>query len=202
MKYILIPSATADIEVSNEERIFPRDWDIIAGEWLISHDIFVDIVPGTGNCWRCSRFGRLGGFCNACDALILPIITQQDVGLRRQPMQFNPVLIQELFPDPNLLMEWMRPTTYHLGLGEGLPVYQVHNATQNIQPGRAAYRKTMDILISGKFSAVPLGPMIGLITLCQGSVSVVQPIYESEHTVEYGQGSSEEEEMSWGDEDY
>ena len=60
----------------------------------------------------------------------------------------------------------------------------------------------MDILVSGKFSAVPLGPMIGLITLYQGSVSVVQPIYESEHTVEYGQGSSEEEEMSWGDEDY
>ena len=56
----------------------------------------------------------------------------------------------------------------------------------------------MDILVSGKFSAVPLKRVIGLITLCQGSVPVVQPVYESEHSVEYGDESSEEE-MTWGD---
>ena len=86
---------------------FPRDWDIIVGEWLISHDILVDVIPGTGNCQRCSRFGQLGGFCNTCTTFMLPVMTQRDVGLRRQPMQFNPVLIQELFADPNLPMEWM-----------------------------------------------------------------------------------------------
>ena len=195
MSYVLIPSADADIEVSNEERIFPRDWDIIAGEWLISHDILVDVVPGTGNCQKCSRFGWSGGWCPTCNTLMLPVMMQHDVGLCRQPMQFNPVLIQELFANPNLPMEWMRPTMYHLGLGEGLPVYQVHNTTQNIQPGRAAYRKTMDILISGKFSAVPLEPMIGLITLCQGSMLVIQPVLsESEFTRE-----SSEDKMSWGE---
>ena len=56
----------------------------------------------------------------------------------------------------------------------------------------------MDILVSGKFSAVLLERTIGLITLCQGSVPVIQPVYESEHTVEYGDKSSEEE-MTWGD---
>ena len=122
-------------------------------------------------------------------------MTQHEVGLRRQPMQFNPVLLQELFADPTLPMEWMRPTMYHVGLGEGLHVSQVHNATQNIQPGRAEYRKIIDILISGKFSALPLERTIGLITLCQGSVLVIQPVYSgSEHTVE-----SSEDKMSWGD---
>ena len=125
---------------------------------------------------------------------MLPVMMQHNVGLRRQPMQFNPVLIQELFADPNLPMEWMRPTAYHLGVGI-FPAYQVHNATQNIQPGRAAYRKTLDILISGKFSAVPLERIVGLITLCQGSVPVIQPVLsETKNTRE-----SSENEMSWGD---
>ena len=115
MKYVLIPSATADIEVSDEERIFPRDWDIIAGEWLISHDILMDVIPGTGNCPVCSRFGRTGRWCPTCERDMLPVMTERDVGLRRQPMQFNPVLMQELFADPNLPMEWMQPTEYSLG---------------------------------------------------------------------------------------
>ena len=103
MKYVLIPSATADIEVSDEERIFPRDWDIIAGEWLISHDILVDVIPSTGNCQVCLRFGWSGGWCLTCTTFMLPVMTQRDVGLRRQLMQFNPVLMQELFADPSYL---------------------------------------------------------------------------------------------------
>ena len=116
-------------------------------------------------------------------------------------MQFNPVLMQELFADPNLPMEWMQPMQYHLGIGV-IPITRVENVTQNIRPERTVFRKTMDILVSGKFSAVPLEPTIGLITLCQGSVPVIQPVYESEHTVDYenyDDGSFEDETMSWGD---
>ena len=86
MKYVLIPSATADIEVSDKKRIFPRDWDIIAREWLISHDILMDVIPGTGNCPVCSRFGRTGGVCLTCDTDMLPVMTERDVSLCCQPM--------------------------------------------------------------------------------------------------------------------
>ena len=144
MKYVLIPSATADIEVSDEERFFPRDWDIIAGEWLISHDILMDVIPGTGNCPVCSRFGRTGGWCPTCERDMLPVMTERDMGLCCQPMQFNPVLMQELFADPNLPMEWMRPTEYALGTGL-IPITRVESVTQNIRPEKLVFKKTMDI---------------------------------------------------------
>ena len=61
MSYIYFPSTDADLEVSDESRIFPQDWDTVAGEWLISHSVFIDVSHYTGNCKRCSRFGKTGG---------------------------------------------------------------------------------------------------------------------------------------------